>query len=112
MDEEFSVIEEILAKKTIQISPGDCNSRAAPVSLLDAFYVSIDRLAGGVSFVSGGLEKLIYDRICPRLIVHGLVESGLPPGVVIQHRYLTDKGRRFAAYLDRTRLLSVAPATR
>lgn len=76
-------------------------------TLLTFFYANKDRLVLGVTSRSNqdNYTYFIYQEICPKLAIHGLVESQDVKGGYTYRRFLlTKKGMDFLAHLERTHL--------
>jgi hypothetical protein len=71
--------------------------------LLDVFVKNKENLIIGVTdaFNASDGETFLYSSVCPKLMVHGLVDNEKVPGVRYRRSYVNAKGLAFLGQAER-----------
>jgi hypothetical protein len=102
-NESFQDIAKILSSIDIKIPANINNGKEGTNSLFDIFVNNRETIINGVTNAASGneLEGFFYFNICPKLQVHGLVESEKVTGVRYRRYGITKEGTAFLADYDR-----------
>lgn len=80
----------------------------ADITLLNLFISSRDALANGITNQMGQHESVnfVYNNVCPRLQIHGLVANEKVAGKIFRRNFLTTLGVEVLAEIDKRNLAS------
>ncbi|MFF0919062.1 DUF4062 domain-containing protein [Rhizobium leguminosarum] len=93
----------VVVLKGIEVTmPEWSQSGVTSVNLLTLLVGYADSLITGVfSSSTGNVSKFLYYNVCPKLSIHGLVENEKPAGVYYRRSYLSERGKKLIAHLQR-----------
>ncbi|MGO6736316.1 DUF4062 domain-containing protein [Rhizobium ruizarguesonis] len=105
-DVDFDDLTSIL--KSIEVELPEWNqSSVTSVNLLHLLVAYSDSLITGViSSSTGDVSKFLYYNVCPKLSVHGLIENEKPAGTYYRRSYLSERGKKLLAHLQRRNALT------
>ncbi|SOC93040.1 protein of unknown function [Rhizobium sp. AN5] len=103
--EDFKSVLEVLDLTTIEI-PEDVIGREGEIRTLSSLMISFSgQLVNGVSQGSNSVVRFLYNTVFPKLIIHDLAANEKPAGSTLRRSYLTEKGKKILALLDKQRLI-------
>lgn len=106
VNDEFTELKELFEIKRLKGDGYSSDLANEEYSLYDLFMVIKSSLVIGVSSrETNSNESYGYNVICPELNIYGLVENIPIPGRTSRQFVLTEKGQKFAAFLEKDMLL-------
>jgi len=107
-EEEFEELSKLLLKTVLDI-PGKVvgKEKGIDLTLFDLFLFIKDVLITGITNRAGisDSDNFVYHNICPKLLVHDLVQNEKVPNVQYRRFAITKKGQEFLAFLEKKKLL-------
>lgn len=107
-EEEFQALEKILKSIKIKVPPSATEKDDdMEVSLYELFLQLKDVIVTGITNQAGQHDSygFIYNNVCPKLQIHGLVQNEKVAGVRWRRFSTTKLGQEFLAYVERKKLL-------
>lgn len=107
-EDEFQELETILRSIQIKVPPSSSGEdEALDLDLYSLFIQLKEVLITGVTNQSGQHESysFVYDNVCPKLQIHGLVQNEKVASVRWRRFSITKQGQDFLAYIERKKLL-------
>ena len=107
-EEEFQALEKILKSVKIKVPPSATGKDDdMEVSLYKLFLQLKDVIVTGITNQAGQHDGygFIYNNVCPKLQIHGLVQNEKVAGVRWRRFSTTKLGQEFLAYVERKKLL-------
>lgn len=103
----FDELREVLLAIEVKIPANLANGKDTTADLLTIFYGNKETLVNGVTNAAGTseAETFFFYNVCPKLLVHGLVENEKVPGARYRRCAVSQQGRAFLAEMER-RLLA------
>lgn len=104
----FAELRQVLGAIEVKIPAKLADGKEAVASLLTLFYGNKETLVNGVTNAtnSSEAESFFFFDVCPKLQVHGLVESEKVPGARYRRCAVSSQGRAFLADMERRMLLT------
>lgn len=107
-EEEFQELEKLLKSINIKVPPSATDKEDdVELSLYKLFVRLKDIIVTGVTNQAGQHDSygFIYNNVCPKLQIHGLVKNEKVAGVRWRRFSTTKLGQDFLAYVERKKLL-------
>jgi hypothetical protein len=102
-EDNFDNLIDILKRTIVKIPDTLTSKKNLEMNLLDLFTTCKEALINGVtnSMSSNDTETFYYHNVCPKLMLHGLVENEKVAGVSFRRSYVTSRGMALLAELER-----------
>ena len=103
----FDDLRDVLHAIEVKIPANLADGKETTADLLNLFYGNKETLVSGVTNAAGAseAETFFFYNVCPKLLVHGLVENEKVPGARYRRCAVSQPGRVFLAEMER-RLLA------
>lgn len=108
----FDELRDVLKAIEVKIPAKLADGKEATTDLLTLFYGNKETLVNGVTNAAGTseAETFLFYNVCPKLLVHGLVENEKVPGARYRRCAVSQQGRVFLAEMERRLLARKAAA--
>lgn len=107
-EHEFRDLETVLKSIEIKVPPSAAEQEdGIELDLYTLFIQLKDEIITGVTSQPGQHESysFVYNNVCPKLQIHGLVQNEKVVGVRWRRFSITKQGQEFLAYIERKKIL-------